>query len=851
VRHLWRFVSLRRLVESPLRALLTLVGIAAGVSSLVATGAANEAILRGFRSTLDAVGGTADLVVTGPSVGGLPDELVEPMRAVAGVKSVSPAVMEVAKLADDTRVQVFGVDLAAGDDSRGMDAFASGEQMPDAVAFLNDPDAVLVAETLARERGLKVGDKLPMRTSDGLRDLHVRGVIQGGNAAKAFGGRVAVMDLYTAEAAFGRGAKVDRVDVSLLPGADRERVTAALREIVGVQGEVAKNEARTGPVERMLRSFQVGLFMGSTVSLMVGLFLVFNTVSFSVAQRRREIGTLRALGVSRAQVVAMFAGEAALYGALGGAGGLVLGRFLAKWAVKQALSSVNNAYLSVNVGEVAVSDALLWGALVTGVVGSIVAALVPALEAASVPPVDALRRDRTSRDQAPPTLLARLRGLGLALAGLPLLLLPTVGGAPVFGNLTLALIALGAALTASSAVELLHRVVKKPVERAFGAPGRVALAGLVRERRRSGVAAASVLIGISLVLCLGTFVESFRGAITTWIERAIPADLFVASGSRTIGLANTPLQEGLADEVAKVPGVAEAHKVRLVWSEALGLRIGIFALEWDLYSRRANPVLTAGEPDEVRHKLAAGALLVSDNLARKTGLRVGDKVPLKTPQGPREFEVAGFVVDYSSDQGILLFDRPVYVRTFGDGLIDSVDLFLAPGADPQRVRAEIEAKWGEKYDLRVSTNADLRRSVMDLIDDFFALVYVLLIISVAVGVLGVVGTLLAQVLDRTRELGILRASGASRGQVTGAVTLEAALLGLAGALLGLPTGLCLGAVFVHVVGVQATGWVFPLVTPWAIAFAAAAGSILFAAAGGLWPARRAASLDVVEAIGHE
>jgi ABC-type lipoprotein release transport system permease subunit len=135
-----------------------LIGIAAGVSSLVATAAANEAILRGFRSTLDAVGGTADLVVTGPAVGGLPDELVDPVRAVAGVKSASPAILEVAKLPDGTRVQVFGVDLAAGDTSRGLDAFESGEQMPDPVAFLNDPDAVLVARTLAAERGLKVGD---------------------------------------------------------------------------------------------------------------------------------------------------------------------------------------------------------------------------------------------------------------------------------------------------------------------------------------------------------------------------------------------------------------------------------------------------------------------------------------------------------------------------------------------------------------------------------------------------------------------------------------------------------------------------------------------------------------------
>lgn len=851
LRHLWRLVSIRRLRESPLRSLLTLVGIAAGVSSLVATAAANEAILRGFRSTLDAVGGTADLVVTGPSVGGLPDELVDPVRAVAGVKSASPAILEVAKLPDGTRVQVFGVDLAAGDASRGLDAFESGEAMPDPVAFLNDPDAVLVAQTLATERGLKVGDKLPIRSATGLRDLHVLGILAEAQAAKAFGGRVVVMDLYSAEAAFGRGPKVDRIDVSLAPGADRAAVLSAIRAVVGDKGEAGENERRTGPVERMLRSFQVGLFMGSAVSLFVGLFLVFNTVSFSVAQRRREIGTLRALGVSRFEIASMFAAEAAAYGLLGGAGGLLLGRVLASVAVKQALNGVNNAYLSVHVGEASVSTWVLAVALVTGVVGSVVAALWPAFEAASVPPVDALRRDRTSREERPPTLISRLLGVVVAIAGVPFLWLPPVGDAPIFGNLALACVALGAAMLASSVVELVHAVVRKPVASLLGAPGRIALAGLTRARKRSGVAAASVLIGISLVICLGTFVESFRGAISHWIDDAIPADLFIASGSRTIGLANTPLEASLAEEVATIEGVGDVQRVRLVWSEALGLRVGIFALEWEKYAKKARPMLAEGDLATVSRKLAAGGVLVSDNLARKTGVKVGDKVPLRTPEGRREFEIVGKVIDYSSDQGILLFDRPVFVRTFGDPLLDSIDIYLAPGADLKRVRDEVERRFSDRYDLRVSTNAELRRSVMDLIDDFFALVYVLLFIAVAVGVLGVVGTLLAQVLDRTREIGILRASGASRGQIVGAVTIEAGLLGLAGAVTGIPAGLLMGAEFVHVVGVQATGWVFPLVVPIGVALAASAGSVLFAAFGGVWPARRAAALDVVEAISHE
>ncbi len=834
-----------------LRALLTIIGIAAGVSSTVATGAANDAILQGFRSTLDAVSGTADLVVTGGVPGGLSDDLTDKVRAVKGVKSASPAISEIAKLTDGTRLQLFGVDLAAGDDSRGFNAFAAGDAMPDPLAFLNDPDALLVSKEFAKERGLKVGDKLRMRTSLGVHDFHVLGLVADGGAAKAFGGRVAVMDLYSAEAAFGRGPHVDRIDVTLAKGFQAEEVRRALELALGPGPTVRANKPHTHAIEHMLRSFQVGLAMGASVSLFVGLFLVFNTVSFAVAQRRREIGTLRSLGVCRAQIVSLFAAEAAAYGVVGASAGVGLGALLAHSAVKQALSSINNAYLSMNVGAVHVSLTLALAALATGVAGAVVAALVPAWEAARVPPVDALRRDLSPRSAKAPSIPARLAGVAVALLSVPLLRLPLVHGAPVFGNLALAVIALGAAMLAGTAVEVVHAVAKRPVARLFGAPGRIALAGLVRERRRSGVAAGAVLIGIALVLTLGTFVASFRTAMGVWIERAIPADLFVASGAQAIGLANTPMQPEVVAQIASVPGVEEVQPVRVIWSEALGLRVGLYALEYAKYVARAHPLVTMGDVSTFARGLEAGGVLVSDNLRRKKHLVVGDRIALVTPKGEREFPIVGSVVDYSSDQGVLVFDRSVFVRTFDDRLVDSVDIYLAKGVAAGPVRDEIERRLGDKYDLRVTTNGELRAVIMKLIDDFFSLVYALLFIAVAVGVLGVVGTLLAQVLERTREIGILRATGASGGQIVGAVVLEAALLGVSGVALGVPAGLLMGRVFVQVIGVQTTGWMFPTVFPVALGISTALASMAFAALGGVLPARRAARLDIVEAIAWE
>jgi putative ABC transport system permease protein len=400
-------------------------------------------------------------------------------------------------------------------------------------------------------------------------------------------------------------------------------------------------------------------------------------------------------------------------------------------------------------------------------------------------------------------------------------------------------------------VELVLRLLRRPVAALFGGPGRIALAGLAASRRRGGVASGAVLIGLALVLCLATFVQSFRGAMFTWIDRAVPADLFVTSGTATIGLTNTPMDEALGDEIRTIPGVKTINEVRLKWIDALGLHLALYGLDFANYFAQVDPPLIEGTEEGMTAGVQAGGVVISDNLSRRKGLHVGSRIELPMPAGLREFEVVGVLNDYSSDQGVLMLDRPYLKRFYDDALIDSFNVFLAPGADPAAVRAEIERRLGPRVDLSISSNAELRASVIELIDDFFSLVYVLLFIAVAVSVLGVAGTLFSQVVDRTREIGILRALGASRGQIVGSVAIEAGLLGLSGALLGLPTGLAMGHVFVDVVGVQATGWLFPTLFPASFAALAALGAVLFSAAGGLLPARNAARLDVVEAISYE
>lgn len=858
---LLRLVSLRRFAATWLRVLLTVVGIAGGVAVVVAVGAVNESLLEGFRGTLKSVGGDADLAVTG-GPGGLDEALVARAQGVPGVRRASATLSLVVRVPRDVPrigghdVLLLGVDLAAGDDARDLDAFDAGklDRAFDPISFLNDPDGLLVSEKLAAALGVAPGERLPLATPSGVVSFRVGGLLHPKGAALAFGGDVAVLDLFNAQRLFRREGRVERIDVSAAPGVTVDALKARLAAALGPGAAVDRPARKGDSTERMLRSFQVGLGMGSVVALLVGMFLVYNTVAFSVVQRRREIGTLRALGVEQRAIRLMFAGEAAVLGAVGSVLGVGLGALLARAAVRMSTAAVGEIYGRISSGETIVTWRSLVAGLTLGVVAATVAALRPAAEAARVPPIEALRRDRVAGSDAAGDVgdLARLvRGALIGSLAIPLLALPSIGGAPVFGYAALLAVTLGGASLARLAVKLVRLTLGRLAARVFGPAGRLAADGLARAPARSAVAAAAVMIGLALAVCTGGWTNSFEVAMMGWVSRAVPADVFVIPSAQLAGATNTAIDPAVGDALAALPGVAAVDKIRLAYHDWNGLRTLLLSLGPDVYFKYAHPTFLSGTAEVAVPEVKRGAVLVSENMMRRFGLERGGKLTLDTAHGPKTYDVAGVIVDYSTDQGLVAMDHENYAKDFDDVLVDSFDVYVKPGVDAAGVRGEILRRFGAKYDLYALLNAELRAHVVKTLDAFFAMTYALLLVALAVALLGIASTLLAQVVERTRELGILRALGASRRQIVGAVALEAGLLGSAGALLGLPVGVLLAAVFVRILGLKAVGWSIPLVVPWGLLAVGTLAAIASAVAAGLPPARRAAALDVVDAISYE
>jgi len=851
---LLRFVSLRHLFDSPLRTALTVMGVAVGVATLVGISSINRSVTNAFRSTIDTVAGKADVSIAGTTAG-FPEELLEKARAVKGVQHAAGTLTVVAPVKDSPgeSLYVMGIDLL--DDGffrsyEGVDRDVG--KLNDDLEFLNSTDRILVGERFAKSKGLKTGSTFQLITKDGAKDFVVHGLLKETGPVTAFGGSVGVMFFASAQEAFGRGRVFDRIDVKVDPTVGWEPVVNELRAGFGPTYEIDRPDSRGASVETMVRSFQLGLNLGSAVALLVGVFLVYNTVSISVLQRRREIGTLRALGTTKRDIRALFAIEAMLLGIIGSAIGIPFGLIVGRGAISWVSDTVSQLYVQVNAQDVQLGTSEMALGAALGILGSIFAALRPAVVASGVQPVEALRRDVAVGAGAVnvrswPTYL----GVALfVLAGPATLIPPPVENLPVGGYISIFFILMGATLLSPLLLRYLNTPLAGPGQAIWGFSGRLAADNFARAPVRTAVPVSALSVGVAMSITVASFIGSFQTSAETWIRQAIPADLFVTSSAKVAGVQNQPMAASVGDELAKFEFVDALDRVRIYPADVLGLRVFIISLIPEIYERRGKPTVLSGTLPTPEER-ARDIVTISENFARRRSLKVGDVFDVKTPTGVHPWKVGAVIIDYTSDQGSIIIERSHFTRQFNDDQVDSYHLYVDDPSKIETVRQRVTERFGKSFDLYVLSNAELRDEAMNLVGSAFKVTWAMEVVSVLLALLGIINTLLAAVLDRTREIGLLRAIGADRRHVLKLFAAEASFIGLTGGLMGVGVGAVVGYVLTKVVGVQATGWSFPFQFPWVTAAQMLFIAIVASTLAGLYPARRASRLDVVEALAYE
>jgi putative ABC transport system permease protein len=829
---LFRRLILRPLRRDLTRSVLTLISIALGVAVVIAIELAGDAATGSFESSLTTLLGKVDYEVT--ANGGVDERYIAALAALPLNARFAPAIEQPVTIVGGGSTTVYGIDVIAAGMS-GTGEF-SAEKL--------ETSAVLSSDLAARLRAKK-GDAITLRGRNRTQTFTVQSIAEGQET-----GWVGI-DIAAAQELLDMRGKLDRIEVFLGAGEDAGRVGAAIKKVVPGAYDVETPGARSEENRRMLRAFRWNLRILSYISLLVGAFLIYNTIAVSVVRRRTEIGILRAIGTSSRGVLLMFLGEASMLGVLGSVLGIGLGRLLAGAILGMISDTVNALFTTSAPGVVELSAGTVITAICTGTGVAFFSALIPAREAAGVAPAEAMRRESREHE----TRLRVGRDLAMAaVAGLAAVVLcqfGPIGGRPVLGYVATLCAVVATALISPAFVTWVIGALRGTLKKIAGAAGLIAGRSLVTSLARTSIVVTALATAISMMVAVGIMVGSFRETVQVWLESQLRADIYLrAAGPASAGI-YPPMDPAVPDIIRGTPGVGDVDVFHAFQFHYEGTQATFGAGIMDIVRRRRSMRFLTGDPNEILGSLPGqDRAIVSEPFANKHHVRTGQV--LRIPLGARNvaLTVAGIYYDYANDKGFVLVDRGTLLRYLPDQPVTNIAVYLQPATNAAQVRRELESRLAN-FPMNIAPNEALRRGAIQVFDRTFAVTYALEGVAIIVAMLGAASALLALVLDRRREIGLIRYLGAAKGQVRNMILTEAALLGLLAGLLGLVLGTALSLVLIYVVNKQSFGWTIQFHPPIVLLGGALLLVWAFTVLAGVYPARFAAKLEPAEVVHTE
>jgi putative ABC transport system permease protein len=824
-------VVLAPLRHNPGRLGFATFAIALGVALGVAVHLVNASAVSEFRAAARHLAGEADLVVRGPRAGF--DEALYPQLArLPGIEALNPAL--------EIDVQLSGrnesIRVLAFDPMRA--ARVQPSLLPERTSMLRDllaTDTLLLSPAAAQWLGLKPGDELRLAAGTTSVPFRIVGLLP----HEAYRQRLAVMDIATAQWRLARLGRLNRIDVKLSPGVNAAAFQRELqaRLPAGVHAATPDGEARR--TAELSRAYRANLNMLALIALFTGAFLVFSSQALAVLRRRTQLALLRALGVTRAALTALLLAEGIVVGALGAACGVVLGYLLARQAVAAVGADLGAGYFRTVATQVTADPVALLGFFGLGVAFAACGAALPAWEAARRSPAQALH---AGDEEVQRTAFRATRwGMAALALAVPCAFLPAMEGLPLGGYLAIALILLGSVLlTPRIAAACLGRL---PAPR--GAPAAIASAQIRGTPRQAAISIASIVISMSLMVSMLIMVISFRHSLDAWLERMLPADLYLRAGTGGETAFLSPEEQA---RIAAAPGVRRAEFLR---SQSVLLhpsRPPVTLLARSIDATDAGSTLPLAGPQAAPAPGAPPPVWVSEVAADLYGFRVGDGVRLPIGDIERPFLVAGIWRDYARQNGAIVIERERYIGMTGDRLANDAALWLERSASAPEVQQALHDRLGPGTNAEISATREVRRASLRIFDRTFAITYALEACAILIGLLGVSLSFSAQALARRREFGVLRHLGMTRREIGIMLGLEGAVVTALGAALGVAVGWVISLILVHVVNRQSFHWTMDMHLPWLPIGGLALLIVACAALTARWSARAATRDDVVLAV---
>ena len=739
---LYRTLSLRYLSRRWFRAMLIVASIMLGVGTLVATQALSETMSKATLAAGNPTAGTIDLIITN---GEFPIELslVKELERVAGVKEVHAKIFGQARIVIGEKkipVMVMGFDIDPKKAGAFVEHFRLDKDANElygrwfAIATLNKtavdfgmPDAVTIPAILGRQLDIDLESE-PTANQSGHKQFElekkkrfrltsiaaVEPKDSNSNLA-AFGGYLVILDMEHAAKVLGVDeGKVKRIDIALEPGTDVKKARDSIEGILKDRAHVRTMEEQNQSLQSAMVGMKTGFSMCGVAALIVGMFLVYNALSVSVAERRHEIGIMLAVGATRTQVWRLFAGEAIVLGTLGSALGIPFGMAFAYLGLRPMQDAIGDIFATMNTKQVELTWELSALAFCVGILSAVVASLVPAVQAAYEKPAEAVRR--TPKEQTMSHLLLHIGSTCLLiLGGMAMILcrdfLPKRWG--TYGGLSMVMI--GALLSAPLCAQIAARMLMPVSRRFFPIEWRIAADNLIRAPGRTGMVIAALAAGVCLIVETAGIIRSNRETIIQWVDDTISADVVVTSGSPVgSGGQNTPMEESLGDELRKLPEVEEVTPVRFLTGvpfrrDQVAIMTTVADRHWVLDQKRLKH--TGHIPLYQRMEREPNTVIVSANFSALHHVHAGDTITLKSLKGDAKFLVVGTIIDYSWNLGTIFMNRKDYIHHWNDTSVNVFDVYVHSGFDPNAVKDKIIAKLGGPHDLHALTREELKSHI--------------------------------------------------------------------------------------------------------------------------------------------
>lgn len=824
----------RPLAREPLRTALTTLAVALGVAVVVAIALAGNAAAGSFHSSLEALTGKADLTIS--ATGGVDEKLLGRLVQLPYAFDFVPRIESFAFLNGKGEALPFiGLDLIGHADQIDFGRSEFSSDLHDFTAG----DPIFAGSQLS----LLPDQHVKLLIGDRVRTFRVAGT---------FPGNAIVADIGLAQAVTGKTGILDRIEVRLPPGHSAAYWRTLLQRELPSSISIEPHGARTRQNRKMLAAFRWNLRILSYIALIVGAFLIYNTISISVVRRRAEIGILRALGATRRMIRSAFLAESLVFGILGSLAGLALGRVLAAGAIRLIGSTVESLYVSSQPGPIQFTPSVVLSGLGVGVGVALVAALAPAWEASQVAPTEGMARGR--EEYTISTSAGRIAAWALVflIAAGVCCLFPPLNGEPVFAYAGSLLLIAAMAAAMPAAIALFVNTARQAAAKLLGVEALLALQSLRASLGRTTVLAAALATAVAMTASVGIMIGSFRQTVWLWMNDELKADFYLRPAAPGAADRHPTMSVAIADRIEHLPGVVAVDRFRAYSISYQGLPATLAGGDANVARRAAGTQFLPGEDrDAILRKLSTGDYaIVSEPFANKHHVKPGSTIHLALAGADRTFRVLGIYYDYSTERGFILLDRHTLLKYLPDPNISNIAVYVKSGADPQSVRHGIDRIIAGRA-VFVASNKRLRQAGIAVFDRTFRITYALEAVAVIVAIMGIAGALLAMAIDRRREFAVLRFLGCERNQIRRILLCEAGFIGLLATGIGLIVGILLSLILIFIINKQSFGWTIQFHWPVAVLFAALSGIYLACIVSSLYPARIATRLEPIEAIHEE